>query len=171
MTRYLRTEVVPLDQLTPYPGNARRGRVDIIKDSITVNGQYRSLIVREIEHGPLVVLAGNHTMTAIAELEGTQARCEIIDCDDATARRINLVDNRSNDLAEDDEDALADLLRGIDDYAGTGFTEDEAKAYLGDLEAVMVKEAEAPDDFPEYDEEIKTDHECPKCGFKFSGGK
>lgn len=171
MTRYLRTEMVPLDQLTPFPGNARRGRVDVIKESIEKNGQYRSLIVREIENGPLVVLAGNHTMMGIGELEGTQARCEIIECDDATARRINLVDNRSNDLAEDDEDALADLLRGIDDYAGTGYTDEEANAYLGDLEAVMAKEAEAPADFPEYGEDISTDHECPKCGYKFSGGK
>jgi ParB-like chromosome segregation protein Spo0J len=165
MTRYLRTEVVPLDQLTPYPGNARRGRVDVIKDSITANGQYRSLIVREVEHGPLVVLAGNHTMTAISELEGTQARCEIIDCDDATARRINLVDNRSNDLAEDDEEALGDLLRGIDDYTGTGFTEEEANAYIGDLDAVPVEEISPETKAPS---KITAEYECPECGHRFN---
>ncbi|MEY2910757.1 MAG: hypothetical protein RLZZ184_66 [Cyanobacteriota bacterium] len=26
-------------------------------------------------------------------------------------------------------------------------------------------------DFKEYDESIETDHECPKCGYKWSGGK
>lgn len=173
MTRYLRTEMVPLDQLTPFPGNARRGRVDVIKESIEKNGQYRSLIVREIKNGPLVVLAGNHTMIAIDELDGSQARCEIIECDDATARRINLVDNRSNDLAEDDETALAELLKGLDgDTAGTGYTQEEVDQYIGDLEAALAVEApQAPEDFAEFDEEIKTDHKCPKCGYEWSGGK
>ncbi|MFN6179296.1 MAG: ParB/Srx family N-terminal domain-containing protein [Dolichospermum sp.] len=28
-----------------------------------------------------------------------------------------------------------------------------------------------PGDFKEYDESIETDHECPRCGYKWSGGK
>lgn len=173
MTRYLRTEMVALDQLTPFPGNARRGRVDVIKESIEKNGQYRSLIVREIKDGPQVVLAGNQTMIAINELGGSQARCELIDCDEDTARRINLVDNRASDLAEDDEEALAELLthfRG--DGAGTGYTSEEIAEYVGDLEAANAVEApQAPEDFAEYDEEITTEHKCPKCGYAWSGGK
>lgn len=172
MTRYLRTEMVSLDQLTSFPGNARRGRVDVIKESIEKNGQYRSLIVREVKNGPQIVLAGNQTMIAISELDGSQARCEIIECDDDTARRINLVDNRASDLAEDDEEALAELLRGLNgDAAGSGYTEDEIKAYVGDLEAVNATQAAMPPaDFPEYDENIATEHKCPKCGYEFSGG-
>lgn len=134
MTRYLRTEMVPLDQLTPFPGNARRGNVGVIKESIEKNGQYRALVVREIKNGPLIVLAGNHTMMAIKELDGAKARCEVIECDDETARRINLVDNRANDLAEDDEEALADLMRDLTEgAAGTGYTDDDIAAYIGDL--------------------------------------
>ena len=173
MTRFLRTKMIDLDQLTPYPGNARRGKVDVIKESIEKNGQYRSLVVREIKNGPLIVLAGNHTMMAISELGGSQARCEIIDCDDATARRINLVDNRSNDLAEDDEEALAALLRDLDgDTAGSGYSEDEVKALIGDLEEALAVEApQAPEDFAEFDEGIQTEHTCPKCGYQWSGGK
>lgn len=162
MTRYLRTEMIPLDQLTPFPGNARKGRVDVIKESIEKNGQYRSLIVREIKDGPQIVLAGNHTMMAIGELGGTQARCEIIDCDEDTARRINLVDNRSNDLAEDDEDALADLLRGLDDYTGTGYTAEEAEAYTGIPEEVPTFEPELTAEQPRLDQSAT--RECPSCG-------
>lgn len=125
MIKYLKTKVIPLDELTPFPGNARRGRVDVIKTSLERNGQYRSLVVRQVENGPLVILAGNHTHMALSEAGAKGARCELIECDDATARRINLVDNRSNDLASDDADALADLLREIDDYDGTGFTEED----------------------------------------------
>lgn len=154
MTRYLRTEMVPLDQLTPFPGNARKGRVDVIKQSIEKNGQYRSLIVREIKDGPQIVLAGNHTMLAISELGGTQARCEIIDCDEDTARRINLVDNRSNDLAEDDEEALAALLAGLNgSYEGSGYTDAEANAYLGDL-AKALDSGEKISDGIEVDEPV-----------------
>ncbi len=161
MTRYLRTETLPLDQLTPFPGNARRGRVDVIKESIQKNGQYRSLIVREIQDGPQVVLAGNHTMEAISELGGKQARCEIIECDDDTARRINLVDNRSNDLAEDDEDALTALLRDLDDYGGTGYTQEEADAYTKEPD-IPSFEPELAEQQPRLDQSAI--RECPSCG-------
>src|SRR5689334_3635609 len=106
---YVRTDVIPLDTLTPFPGNAKRGDVPTILDSLRRNGQYRAIIVREIEHGPLVILAGNHTSQALqahgpgpceyrAKVKGEErpcgvcrnepwevaARCEVITCDDDT---------------------------------------------------------------------------------------
>ena len=113
MIKYLSTKVVPLDELTPFPGNARRGKVSVIRESLERNGQYRSLVVRQIEGGPLVILAGNHTHQALNEAGAKGARCEIIQCDDAAARRINLVDNKSNDLATDDDEALAAILADL----------------------------------------------------------
>ncbi|MFD8820769.1 ParB/Srx family N-terminal domain-containing protein [Streptomyces sp. NPDC059605] len=147
---YVRTETVTLDQLTPYPGNAKRGNVETILDSLRRNGQYRSLVVREIPDGPLIVLAGNHTMQALAahgpgdcgkhvttgrgirpcgicQNEPSwepHARCELVRCDEDTARRINIVDNRAADLGTYDNDALVELLSYLDeDYEGTGYTE------------------------------------------------
>ena len=169
MIKYVKTKVVPLDELTPYPGNARRGRVDVITESLEKNGQYRSLVVREIENGPLVVLAGNHTLLALGEIGTKGARCEIVRCDDATARRINLVDNRASDLATDDDEALVELLAGLDgDGAGTGFTEDDIAKMLEPSGAVVPPAP--PEEFAEYDEQIKTEHSCPKCGYAWSGG-
>jgi DNA modification methylase len=131
MIEYVRTKVIPLDELTPYPGNARRGKVGVIKESLERNGQYRSLVVREIENGPLVILAGNHTHMALIEARAKGARCEVIKCDDATARRINIVDNRASDLAEDDTEALSMILAEMEgDYAGTGFTDADVSALL-----------------------------------------
>lgn len=128
--RYLRTADIPLDELTLFPGNAKRGNVDVIRSSLRRNGQYRSLVVREIPNGPLVVLAGNHTMQALAAERHTTARCEIVQCDDATARRINLVDNRAAELGDYDNEALAELLEPIAaDLDGTGFNSD----YLDEL--------------------------------------
>lgn len=132
---YLKTQMVPLDQLTPFPGNAKRGRVDKIRESIAEHGQYRSLVVRHTPEDLLIVLAGNHTMMALAEQGETQARCEIISCDELTAKKINLIDNKASDDGEYDQLALADLLRGLDgDYSGTGFEDDEVADLMDALE-------------------------------------
>jgi len=40
---------------------------------------------------------------------------------------------------------------------------DELTALLGD-----VKEPEAPEEFPEVDENIPTKHKCPSCGYEWS---
>lgn len=146
---YQRTEDIPLEELTPFPGNAKRGNAELILDSLRYNGQYRSLVVRTIDNGPLIVLAGNHTLQALTAhgpgpcdygprcgICGGQpwkptARCEVVTCDDSTARRINLVDNRSADLGDYDNDALAELLSYLDDdYQGTGYTEDYVQALI-----------------------------------------
>lgn len=149
---YLRTDLIPLDRLTPYPGNAKRGDVGAILTSLCHNGQYRSLVVRETEPGRYVALAGNHTTQALAAhgpgdcgmtvTTGGQerpcgvcgndpawplaARCEIVTCDDATARRVNLADNRTSELGSYDFEALAELLTGLDeDFAGTGYSDQD----------------------------------------------
>ncbi|UJV42964.1 ParB/Srx family N-terminal domain-containing protein [Streptomyces sp. AMCC400023] len=154
---YLRTEDVFLDDLTPFPGNAKRGDVPLILESLRRNGQYRGLVVRVEDEGRYVVLAGNHTAEALrahgAGDCGTTvkvgdeehpcgvcgnvaswpliARCEIVTCDDPTARRINLVDNRSAEKGTYDRDALAELLSYLDDdLAGSGYTDSDVELLI-----------------------------------------
>jgi hypothetical protein len=38
---YLRTDTIPVDQLTPYPGNAKRGDVGTILASLRKNGVHK----------------------------------------------------------------------------------------------------------------------------------
>lgn len=187
---YVRTAVVPLDELTPFPGNAKRGDVPTILDSLCRNGQYRGLVVREVEHGPLVILAGNHTAQALVahgpgpcEYKATHkgeerpcgvcqnepwdvsARCEIVTCDDDTARRINLVDNRASDLGEYDNDALAELLSYLDDdYTGSGYNAGDVNRLL-----FVPQPDDPPEEFPAFDEDIPTAYQCPKCQYSWSG--
>jgi hypothetical protein len=141
-TKWKETRHVALFDLTMFPGNAKRGDVDQIRGSLRRNGQYRSLVVRDTGEG-LVILAGNHTYQALRLERQDLARCEIIECDDDTARRINLVDNRSAELGEYDNDALVQLLSYLDDdYTGTGYTQNDVDLLLnppsfdpeGDLE-------------------------------------
>lgn len=186
---YVRTDVLALDELTPFPGNAKRGDVDAILSSLRRNGQYRSLIVREIKHGALVILAGNHTAQALAkhgpgpcdyrarvageerpcgvcqnEAWDPSARCEVVTCDDDTARRVNLADNRTADLGTYDNDALAELLSYADeDYEGTGYN-------AGDVNRLLfVPPAEELEEFPAYDEDLPTQYTCPKCSYEWGG--
>lgn len=153
---HLRTVTVPLDELRQFPGNAKRGDVPAILDSLRRNGQYRAIVVREAEGEPLTILAGNHTAQAL-ELHGPgpcnvpvktatgeqpcgicggkkwqpSALVGIYSCGDDTARRINLVDNRSAELGSWDRDALAELLSCMDDdLGGTGYTDADVQLLI-----------------------------------------
>lgn len=71
-------------------------------------------------------MAGNHTMRALIEEGFTQARCEIIECSDADAIKINVGDNGWGDKATNDESALADLLELLGgDFEGTSYTQQD----------------------------------------------
>lgn len=154
-TEYVETRMVPLDELTPYPGNARRGDRARLVESLEANGQYRSLVVRDAGGGDLIVLAGNNTLAALEARGDEEARCEIVLCDEATALRVNLVDNASNDRATYDDQARAALIAALDGaVSGSGYTEDEADAILAryeEPEIVQVDEqtAEYNDDAEE----------------------
>jgi hypothetical protein len=118
----LGTSDIEIAALTFFPGNARRGDVTKIRESVRRLGQYRAVVVRQTEDA-LIILAGNHTVQAMKAEGHKTAACEIIRCTDDEARRINLGDNRLSDIAEDDADALVELLSYLEgDYEGTGWT-------------------------------------------------
>jgi hypothetical protein len=143
-TVFIELRDVPVSELTPFPGNAKRGNVAMIKDSIQEHDQYRALVVRHTPDDRFVVLAGNHTLEAIKQLRRTTARCEIIACDDQTARKINLVDNRAADAGTYDDQALADILNALDgDFAGTGFDAHDLTSILTRMDEPLWAEQQA----------------------------
>jgi ParB-like chromosome segregation protein Spo0J len=121
-------DVVPIDQLSQHPDNPRKGDVELIASSIDANGFYGAVIAqRSTGH----VLAGNHRLLAARARDIEHLPVVWVDVDDDRALRIMAVDNRSNDVAEYDEQRLIELLQGFDhDYRGTGFTETELAAML-----------------------------------------
>lgn len=133
---YVATREIALSELKGFPGNARRGDTQAIKASLEANGQYRSLIVREID-GDLVVLAGNHTLEALAASGSRTARCEVIRCTDTEATRINLVDNRTTDLGDYDHAALSALLSDVAredaELLGTGYSSFDLDDLLAEM--------------------------------------
>lgn len=156
MTVTVGTERVPLEDLTQFPGNARRGNVEVVLDSLRANGQYKPLTVRR--HGEsLTILAGNHTYLALLRHEESDrdacrdwelsndrpcqictevdaddptALVHLIECDDDTAKRINLVDNKAADEGDYDHDALNAILASLEgDLVGTGYEPSDADLF------------------------------------------
>lgn len=124
------SRVVRVDELSPYPGNARRGDLSVLRDSLRVHGQYRDIVVQESTG---YILAGNHTFLA-AQAEGwSEIGATFIDVEDDQARKIVLVDNRSNDVAGYDLPALADLLKSVDGLEGTGFDDQALEDVMASL--------------------------------------
>ncbi|OZC55079.1 hypothetical protein CH289_07760 [Rhodococcus sp. RS1C4] len=120
----------PINDLTPYPGNARRGDVDTIMESLDRLGQYKPITVNR---RGMVVLAGNHTLEAAKRLGWTEIRIDLVDYSDEDAIRVNLMDNKSSDEADYDNQALVDLLESLPDLAATGFDDDELEKLLDGL--------------------------------------
>jgi DNA modification methylase len=122
-----------LDDLTPHPANPRQGDVGAIHQSIEANGFYGAVIVQKSTG---YVLAGNHRMQAAAHAGATSLPVIEVDVDDATATRILLADNRTNDVATYDQDALAGLLKSLAEdggLAGSGYDGDDVDALLADI--------------------------------------
>jgi hypothetical protein len=135
--KWIATRELPLADLERFPGNARRGDVDEIRKSIARHGQYRAIVVRQHDDR-YTVLAGNHTADALEAEGSSTARCELIECSDDEAVRINLADNRTAELGGYDNEALAALLSTLDnDYDGTGWAEEDITAILEESDGVF----------------------------------
>lgn len=126
-----------IGSLNPYHRNPRRGNTAVIAESLRTLGQYRPIVVNAgtLTGRPNEVLAGNHTLFAAQKLGWDAIDVVMVDVDEETATRIVLVDNRSSDLAENDEDLLAALLQDLPDLTATGFTDDDLEELLAEVEA------------------------------------
>lgn len=142
---YLRTEDVPVVELRHFPGNARKHADKALRESVRL-GQYRALVVREMDDESLVVVCGNGTLDALIASGAEYALAEIRRFTDAEARRVNVADNRIHDLGSDDQGLLAALLSDMDsfDYEAAGFTDKQVAKLLGEEE--MPEEGDAPTD-------------------------
>ena len=160
----LETEKVAIDAVRPHPKNVRQGDIGAICESLTAHGQYRAIVAqRTTGH----ILAGNHTWKAAKQLGWSHITTHFIDCDDDAAMRILLADNRANDLAMYDQQALSELLIELnktpDALVGTGYTTDFIDELCSDLSTTL------KDEFDKIDTDLPTEHRCPKCGYEWSG--
>jgi len=131
---------VPLDQLKPDPANARKHsdrNIEEIIRSLKEFGQHAPLVVQK---GTNRIIVGNGRYEAMQMLGWDKAYVVYVDDDNVTAVRRALADNRTAELAEWDDEALARLLEGLgDDLDVPGWSEDELRALvdLGTLPEVI----------------------------------
>lgn len=142
-------KLIPIKDLELHPLNFRQGDIGEIMLSLKEHGQYKPIIVQKSR---MRVCAGNHTLQAAAQLGWTKIAATVIDVDDDQALRILTVDNRTSDLATNDNAILIDLLesmvRSEDGLAGTGFHGD-------DLDELLMDEVDPEkewDGMPEFDQ-------------------
>jgi len=134
----LKSLTVAISTLTIDPANARKHperNLEVIKSSLTDFGQRKPIIVRR---EGMVVEAGNGTLAAAMALGWTDIAAVIVDDDALTATRFSIVDNRSAELAEWDNDNLGTLLSALAandiNLDAMGFNEDEMQAALAGLQ-------------------------------------
>lgn len=126
------TVLVDVSKLKGYDKNPRKGNVKAIAESLKTNSQYRPIVVQK---SSMKILAGNHTWKAAKELGWKKIAAVFVDVNDEEAKRIVLADNRTNDLADYDNEVLAELLRDLGTGVGTGYSEDDMNAILNAVSA------------------------------------
>lgn len=132
-------------ELKFYPGNARRGDIDLIADSLSKLGQYKPIVVNVDG----TILAGNHTVMAAQRLGWETIDVHRVDVDDETAKRIVLVDNKANDQSTYDVEELVNLLTELPNLDATGFTRDEVDDLLETLDALDDEDIPEPPKDPQ----------------------
>jgi len=161
-----RAEVRPIAELEMLPGNPRRGDVEAIKRSLGRFGLRYPIVVRGD-----VVIAGNHRLQAAIELGWTEiATVDAGDLTDEEAKAFAVADNRTSDLADFDDEALAAMLAELSDadlQLAAGYDADALAAMLADVEPPNFDPV-GDDDQPRLDQRAPT--QCPNCSFEWRVG-
>ena len=150
----MNVELRPIDSIKPYGKNPRKNdaAVDGVAESIRRFG-FRQPIVVDAEG---VIVVGHTRWKAARKLGLSEVPVHVADgLTDDEARAYRLVDNRTAELAEWDPDLLRGELDALEaDVGAFGFD------VVSDL---------IPQNNKAIDEEAMKDtqHECPKCGFKW----
>lgn len=126
----IRTVNRKLSELRPDPKNARRHNernVAAIKRSLETFGQVPTIIFNKRAR---YLVAGHGTVQAMRELGHKTAQVIEVDLPPSKARALGVALNRTSELAEWDEEALASLLESIkadgeELFAATGFTDSD----------------------------------------------
>lgn len=126
-----------------------------IKRSIVEFGLVEPLIINK----GYIIVGGHQRYKVLKELNFATVPCVIVDIDKQKEKMLNIALNKIG--GDWDSIKLKDILEELDtgelDITLTGFDEKE-------IENLMT---ESYIDEKEVDENIKTETECPKCGYKW----
>jgi len=162
-------QTIPLADLSLDPSNVRkhsRRNLDAIKASLRKFGQQKPIVV----DAKGIVLAGNGTLIAAQELGWTEIQIVRTELAGVEATAFAIADNRTAELAEWEEDKLAQVLQSLkvedaDLLAATGYDPNE---FSKPTTETIIPDSQA--------KEINVDGfemgcKCPRCGMEFDPPK
>lgn len=151
----IKHETVDISLLNPYYKNPRIGDVEKVAESLSRNGQYKTIVVNVgTKTGrPNEILGGNHTYKAAMKLRWKTLEVSWVDVTESAATKIVLADNGTSDGSTYDDSVLTELLSGLKDAGesliGTTYTDDTLnkliKAEEADPNANIDRIEDAPD--------------------------
>jgi DNA modification methylase len=151
----MRVELRAIDSIKPYPANPRRndGAVAAVANSITAYGFRQPIVVDKAG----VIVVGHTRWKAAQQLGLAQVPVHVADLTPEQARAYRLADNKTNEIAEWDDDLLAGELNELKalgvDLDALGWTPDE----LGEVLAPDENDGLTPaDEVPEPTEAVTT---------------
>jgi site-specific DNA-methyltransferase (adenine-specific) len=168
---------MPIDDLVPWVDNPRNNSeaVPEVAASIKRFGFASPIIARKADN---MVIAGHTRLEAARSLGLDRVPVRHMDLDPADSRLLALSDNKVGEIADWDNDKLAEVLRELDadghldGLEGLGFDESELDSLLGNSSTLVgdVFEDQGGEGAQELSAEDfeSFEHECPRCGFGFN---
>jgi ParB-like chromosome segregation protein Spo0J len=158
-----------IERLIPYARNARKipqEAIDKVAASLKEFGWQQPIVVDTDG----VVVAGHVRLLAAKQLGLEKVPVHVAtDLTPGQIKAFRLMDNRSHQETGWDLDLLGPEMAELQalniDVALTGFDADEISKFLDS----GTSDGTPPESFKEFDETIPTEHECPKCGYRWSG--
>lgn len=164
----MKIEFIDINKIIPYEDNPRVHsdiQIEQISKSIKEFGFTVPILIDENKN----VIAGHGRLDASKSLQLKEVpTITISNLTDQQKKAYIIADNQLTLNSNWNEDLLKSQLSFLTennfDLNLLGFEDAQLDNYFKEIE-----EIDLTDDFKEFDEEIETQHQCPKCGFKWSG--
>ena len=169
----VKVKKVQLSDISQDPANVRKHserNLDSIAASLRAFGQQKPIVIDS--RG--IILAGNGTYEAARRIGWTEIDAVETELSGTSATAYAIADNRTSELAEWDDTALAETLRALQseefNIEAAGFTDAEVDDLITRLGNDVIENNEVPESSAtEIDPDgFSMECICPKCGFEFN---
>jgi hypothetical protein len=156
---------VKASDLAPDPRNWRthpQKQKDAMKGILSEIGYADAVLARKLPDGTLMLIDGHLRAETTPNQE---IPVLVLDVNEKEAAYILATHDPVSAMAGQNAEYLDAVLRYVD--SGNAAVQE----MLGELYNKQMHNIEPPESFNEIDENISTDHTCPKCGYAWSGGE
>jgi len=162
---------VKASELRPSPKNWRthsKAQKEALQGVLAEIGYADAILARELVDGTLMLIDGHLRAETTPDM---LVPVLVLDVDEGEADKILATLDPLAAMAGSDAQKLDALLEEVqtDSDALASMLADLAENSRSALAATWGDDAKPPDDFGESGEDIETENQCPKCGYRWSG--